>query len=121
MKSKWILTSALVAALSLAAPTGAQTPTANDRADSTATTATKKAVAVALPTDQQIADAKANGMVWVNTRTKVYHQADSGFYGKTKHGKFMTKDEATKAGFRAAKESATKKGHKSATGATEVH
>ena len=115
MKSKWIFMTALAGALTLVAPSRGQTPTANDRADSTATTVKKKAVAAALPTDQQIADAKASGMVWVNTRTKVYHQADSGFYGKTKHGKFMTKDEATKAGFRAAKESATKKANKSAT------
>jgi hypothetical protein len=108
MKSRWIFTSAL-AALSLAAQIGAQTPTATEKPDSAATTATKKVVAAALPTDQQIADAKANGMVWVNTRSKVYHEADSAFYGKTKHGKFMTKDEATKAGFRAAKDSTTKK------------
>jgi hypothetical protein len=30
-------------------------------------------------------------------------------YGKTKHGKFMTEDEAVKAGYRAAKEGAAKK------------
>ena len=120
MKSKWIFTSALATALLLPAPTRAQTSTVNDGTDSTATTAKKKAVAAVLPTDQQIADAKANGMVWVNTRTKVYHQPDSGFYGKTKHGKFMTKDEATKAGFRPAKELA-KKAHKPPSQGTEAH
>lgn len=121
MKPKWIFVSALAGALTLMAPGRGQTTTTGNKADSTTTIAKKKAVPAALPTDQQIADAKANGMVWVNTRTKVYHQADSGFYGKTKHGKFMTKDEANKEGFRAAKELATKKGHKSPTGATEAH
>ena len=47
-------------------------------------------------------DAKAKGLVWVNTGTKVYHK-DGEFYGKTKQGKFMTEADAQKAGFRAAK------------------
>ena len=54
------------------------------------------------PTDAEIAAAKAKGLVWVNTSSKVFH-ADGSFYGKTKAGKFMTADDATKAGFRAAK------------------
>jgi hypothetical protein len=41
-------------------------------------------------------------LVWVNTSTKVYHK-EGAFYGATKHGKFMTEDDATKAGYRAAK------------------
>jgi hypothetical protein len=49
------------------------------------------------------------GMVWVNTSTKVYHKEGDRYYGKTKAGKFMTEEEAIKAGFRAAKEPATKK------------
>lgn len=43
------------------------------------------------------------GMVWVNTDSKVYHKAGSAYYGKTKQGKWMTEQEATKAGYRAAK------------------
>jgi hypothetical protein len=54
--------------------------------------------------DAQIADAKSKGMVWVNTGTKVYHKDDQ-FYGKTKHGKFMTEADAQKAGFKEAKAS----------------
>lgn len=56
----------------------------------------------AAPTSQEIADAKSKGLVWVNTSTKVYHK-DGSFYGTTKRGKFMTEDDASKAGYRAAK------------------
>ncbi len=49
------------------------------------------------------------GMVWVNTETKVYHKEGDRYYGKTKHGKWMTEDEAIKAGYRAAKEGTAKK------------
>ncbi len=57
----------------------------------------------------EIADAKAKGLVWANTSSKVYHKSDDRYYGKTKAGKFMTEDEAQKAGYRVAGESAAKK------------
>jgi hypothetical protein len=72
----------------------------------------KKTVAptkAAKPTAQEIADAKSKGMVWVNTSTRVYHKDSSALYGTTKHGKFMTEDDAKKAGYRAAKESSAAK------------
>ena len=67
--------------------------------------AEKKAAPAAAPaqTATQIADAKAKGMVWVNLNSGIYHK-DGEFYGKTKSGKFMTEDDAKKAGHRAAKE-----------------
>src|SRR5579884_1404637 len=45
----------------------------------------------------------APGMVWVNTKTKVFHEPGDPFYGKTKHGKYMTQADALKAGYRQAK------------------
>jgi hypothetical protein len=59
-------------------------------------------------TEKDIADAKAKGLVWVNTGTKVFHK-DGQFYGKTKRGKFMTEADAQKAGYRAAREPAVSK------------
>jgi len=49
-----------------------------------------------------IAAAKASHKVWVNLDTRVYHRRGR-WYGKTKNGKFMTEDEAKKAGYKAAK------------------
>ena len=109
MKSKWILMAAVATALSMVGPGMAQTPAAKTTDQAKPTTNKKVAKVVTVPTEQEIADAKAKGMVWVNTKSKVYHAADSQFYGKTKHSKFMTEDEAKKAGYKAAKESAAKK------------
>src|SRR5271169_5945217 len=79
--------------------------------------ATKAAKAPAAPaaTPAEIADAKTKGLVWVNTSTKVYHASDNSHYGTTKHGKFMTKEDADKAGYKAAQEPGAKKAAKTAT------
>jgi hypothetical protein len=69
----------------------------------------KPTASASTPSQQEISDAKSKGMVWVNTRTKVYHTADDRYYGTTKSGKFMTEADAQKAGYRAAKQSATSK------------
>jgi hypothetical protein len=75
---------------------------AQAKAPASTPAATKSAPAADMPTDAQIADAKSKGMVWVNTGTKVYHKDDQ-FFGKTKHGKFMTESDAQKAGYKEAK------------------
>ena len=42
------------------------------------------------------------GMVWVNTKSNVYHQSTSRYYGKTKEGKYMSEKDAQAAGAHAA-------------------
>jgi hypothetical protein len=50
----------------------------------------------------EIQSAKTGGKVWVNTDSGVYHKSGQ-WYGATKQGKFMTEQEAIKAGYKAAK------------------
>ena len=54
-------------------------------------------------TPAEIADAKAKGLVWVNTSSKVYHKSGDKYYGSTKYGKFMTEADAQKMGAHLAK------------------
>ena len=50
----------------------------------------------------EIQSAKTGGQVWVNTDSGVYHKSGR-WYGATKQGKFMTDQEAVKAGYKPAK------------------
>jgi cytoskeletal protein RodZ len=50
----------------------------------------------------EIQSAKAAGQVWVNTSSGVYHKGGQ-WFGATKQGKFMTEQDAIKAGYKAAK------------------
>ena len=88
--------------------TGAAEKNASQTTETTKTRKAKTAAAGsaqrAVPTvsESEIAAAKASGKVWVNTETGVYHKGGQ-WYGATKQGKFMTEDEAVKAGYRASK------------------
>ena len=44
-----------------------------------------------------------NGLVWVNSKTHVYHSQKSRWYGTTKEGKYMTEEEAKADGNRPAR------------------
>jgi hypothetical protein len=79
-------------------------PAFQSKSTTKTTKATSTSPAAGAPSDKDIADAKARGMVWVNTSSKIYHK-DGEFYGKTKQGKFMTEPDAQKAGYREAKPS----------------
>ena len=83
------------------APAGAGAPGPGPASRSTASKSAPGPDVAARP-------APAKGMVWVNTATKVYHHEGDQWYGKTKEGKYMTEQDAIKAGYRASKEGAPK-------------
>jgi hypothetical protein len=80
-----------------AKPAAAPTAAASASVPSSGTPASQPATA------QQPRPAASGGMVWVNTVSGVYHKPGSHWYGKTKHGKYMTEADAIKAGYHAAK------------------
>ena len=49
------------------------------------------------------------GMVWVITDTKVFHREGDRWYGKTKNGRYMSEEEATRSGYRESKTGGAKK------------
>jgi hypothetical protein len=109
-----ILSFSLVSAPTLYGNLLAQTAPSKDT-KGTKATGTKAADTTPAPSDKEIADAKAKGMVWVNLGSGVYHK-EGKFYGKTKRGKFMSEDDAKKAGYHEAKtETGSKTSSKAAT------
>jgi hypothetical protein len=61
------------------------------------------------PTTEQATRPEApgggHGQVWVNTEAGVYHREGSPFYGTTAKGKYMTEQDAKKAGYKPAPKS----------------
>jgi hypothetical protein len=74
--------------------------------DNAKTVGNRKSDSVKPPSAQDIANARSEGLVWVNESTRVYHR-EGEFYGKTKRGKFMSENDAKNAGFHEAKEPKT--------------
>ena len=92
----------LLFAFSLAFASNQDTSGKNQAAPTTTQAPASKAASSGAPSASDIAAAKASGKVWVNLDTGIYHEGGR-WYGKTKDGKFMTEDEAKKAGYKAAK------------------
>jgi hypothetical protein len=77
-------------------------PMAKTSAETRTTHRSAMAPTTTQASSSDIANAKAKGMVWVNTESKVYHTSGK-YYGNTKHGQFMSAADAQKAGYKEAK------------------
>jgi len=95
----WCFVAALLGAPASAA---SQTTATSSQATSAGDTSKNAKAQSDAPSASDVAAAKASGKVWVNLDSGVYHKGGR-WYGKTKNGKFMTVEEAKKAGYKAAK------------------
>jgi len=93
-----ILLSGVLAPCVLSAQSTPQSTPSQSSSSTAATTTTKKKSTVQAQTPP------SPGMVWVNTDSGVYHKSGSRWYGKTKQGKWMTEQDAQKAGYKAGKD-----------------
>ncbi len=80
-----------------AAPPPAAAPAQSAPASSAAAKSTQMSPEARAASTPQ-APGGGNGLVWVNTESKVYHCEGTTFYGKTKAGKYMTEADAKAAG-----------------------
>ena len=101
---KRVKKSAKDAVTNAADPNATNKPVESTEGTKSSTDAVKKARPAPANTvpESEISAAKASGKVWVNTESGVYHKGGQ-WYGATKHGKFMTEQEARQAGYSAAK------------------
>lgn len=94
-----IISFAFLAALSVSACGGGKSKSAGS-GEATAAASTQARVPAAA--GGSIPDCGSVQAVWVNLRTKVYHEPGDPSYGKTKHGEYLCPAQANEQGFRAA-------------------
>jgi DNA uptake protein ComE-like DNA-binding protein len=86
-----------------ASSTTSSAPAAAPAASSNSGSSAKSSAASkAAPRTEQAAGG-GNGLVWVNTKSGVYHKEGDRWYGRTEEGKYMSEPDAIKAGYRAEK------------------
>lgn len=76
--------------------------TSPNSANRAMTSESKTAAPVKNASGAEVQAAKASGQVWVNTSSGIYHKGGR-WYGATKEGKFMSEQDAIKAGYKEAK------------------
>ncbi|MEO7653369.1 MAG: hypothetical protein ABIZ80_23160 [Bryobacteraceae bacterium] len=104
---KFVVYTFLSATIFLAAPAAAQCGDTSAKAAEKGK-ASKKTETTTLPSAQDIANAKSQGLVWVNPGARVYYK-EGEFYGRTKSGKFINENDAVQQGFHEAKAPAASK------------